>query len=115
MAVARARSGVSEVRLTSARPASASPAAAPTARTAASLAAGLGTSVIAEVLPCMAPGGELVGPTCPEVADGLAAERARLSAVIDELVAARDILDGIISAPVPAEARAVACPAGTQY
>ncbi|HEY3681476.1 MAG TPA: MerR family transcriptional regulator [Streptosporangiaceae bacterium] len=66
------------------------------------LAAGLGTSVIAEVLPCMAPDGELLPPSCPELLDGLAAERARISGAIAELASARAILDGIMAAGIDA-------------
>jgi DNA-binding transcriptional MerR regulator len=69
------------------------------------LSAGLGTSVIAEVLPCIIDKGELVAPTCPELVAGLGRERDRISASIDEFVSARRILDSILDAAsdVPAE------------
>lgn len=60
------------------------------------LSAGLGTAVIAEILPCVADDTEVLAPTCPELLDGLAGERARITAAMDELRAARDVLDSII-------------------
>lgn len=68
------------------------------------LSAGLGTSVIAQVLPCLADRDDLLVPTCPELVAGLGKERDRISSSIDELVAARTILDAILSAPVVAGA-----------
>ena len=67
------------------------------------LSAGLGTSVIAEVLPCFADKGDLLAPTCSELVVGLGKERDRISASIDELVSARTILDAILGAPVVAD------------
>jgi hypothetical protein len=58
--------------------------------------------VIAEVLPCMAPDGELLPPSCPELLGGLAAERARISGATAELASARAILDGIMAAGIDA-------------
>jgi DNA-binding transcriptional MerR regulator len=74
------------------------------------LSAGLGTSFIAEVLPCMVDDGEIVAPTCPELIPYLARERDRIDRSIEELRATREILDAIIAAS-PAEAdEALECP-----
>lgn len=63
------------------------------------LAAGLNTAAIAEVLPCLADNREDTTPMCPELLTGLSRERDRINASIDELEAARDMLDAIIAAP----------------
>jgi DNA-binding transcriptional MerR regulator len=60
------------------------------------LSAGLGTSVIAEILPCIRDDTTVFAPTCPELLDGLAEERARITGSIDKLTAARDILDRLL-------------------
>jgi DNA-binding transcriptional MerR regulator len=75
------------------------------------LAAGLTTEVIGEVLPCMVEGGggRLLA-TCPELVDELQGERDRITAAVEQLLAARTILDGILTAPVPDEVVAEACP-----
>jgi DNA-binding transcriptional MerR regulator len=62
------------------------------------LAAGLSTSFIAEVLPCMVDDGEIVAPVCEELVPYLAHERDRIDRSIDELLATRGILDAIIAA-----------------
>ncbi|MFI6391067.1 MerR family transcriptional regulator [Nonomuraea sp. NPDC050547] len=62
------------------------------------LSAGLGTAVIAEVLPCMVDSGEILAPGCPELVDVLAEERDRITGAIDELQSARAMLNGIIAA-----------------
>jgi DNA-binding transcriptional MerR regulator len=62
------------------------------------LGAGLGTSFIAEVLPCMLDSGEIVAPACPELIPDLARERDRIVRAIDELESARRMLDAIITA-----------------
>jgi DNA-binding transcriptional MerR regulator len=67
------------------------------------LAAGLSTVTIAEVLPCMVDDGELLVPACPELITELSRERDRISKVIDELQAARTVLDAIIAGPAPPE------------
>jgi DNA-binding transcriptional MerR regulator len=61
------------------------------------LAAGLGTAVIAEILPCLADPAVVRVPVCPELIDGLGAERDRISASVDRLLAAREILDALIA------------------
>ncbi|MFF1903567.1 MerR family transcriptional regulator [Kitasatospora sp. NPDC058218] len=68
------------------------------------LAAGLGSTVIAEILPGLpAPGERRPGPTCPELLAGLAAERARITDAMRELDAARGLLDAIMAAAAPGE------------
>jgi DNA-binding transcriptional MerR regulator len=65
------------------------------------LSAGLGTAVIAEILPCIPDDTTVFAPTCPELLDGLAEERARITRSIDELTVARDVLDRLLrSGPV---------------
>ncbi|WP_020576699.1 MerR family transcriptional regulator [Actinopolymorpha alba] len=65
------------------------------------LAAGLGTSTIAEILPCILDSDDGLAPGCPELRTGLAQERDRLSAAIDQLQSARTALEGIITTPTP--------------
>jgi DNA-binding transcriptional MerR regulator len=62
------------------------------------LAAGLNTATIAEVLDCMADNGDILVPACQGLAPALAADRARIDAAIDDLVATRRLLDAIIEA-----------------
>ncbi|MER7005337.1 MerR family transcriptional regulator [Dactylosporangium sp. NPDC000555] len=62
------------------------------------LSAGLGTATIAEILPCVPDGATVLAPKCPELLDGLARERARITETMDGLAAARDVLDRIIGA-----------------
>lgn len=64
------------------------------------LSAGLGTSVIAEILPCVTDDTVVLSGRCPELVDGLARERARITAAIADLAAARDILDSLIGRPL---------------
>ncbi|MFC3999088.1 MerR family transcriptional regulator [Nocardiopsis sediminis] len=64
------------------------------------LAAGLGTAVIAEVLPCMSDDSGEIALACGELAEGLAQERERITEEVEELLAARAILDDIIARPV---------------
>lgn len=64
------------------------------------LSAGLGTSVIAEILPCIIDDTVVLTGRCPELINGLAQERARMTAAIDDLAAARDILDSLIGRPL---------------
>jgi DNA-binding transcriptional MerR regulator len=60
------------------------------------LSAGLGTTAIAEILPCVPDDTTVLAPTCPELLDALAEERARITRSIDRLATARDILDRLI-------------------
>ena len=62
------------------------------------LSAGLGTNAIAEILACVPDGTTVLAPTCPELLDALAEERARITRSIEKLTAARDILDRLIQA-----------------
>lgn len=66
------------------------------------LSAGLGTSVIAEIIPCTVDDTVVLSGKCPELIDGLAVERRRISAAISDLAAARDILDSLIGRPLVA-------------
>jgi DNA-binding transcriptional MerR regulator len=67
-------------------------------RVRAMLAAGLGTAIIAEVLPCMRDDGSVVAPACAELVDALASERDRMTGSIRDLQEARAALDAIIAA-----------------
>jgi DNA-binding transcriptional MerR regulator len=60
------------------------------------LSAGLGTGAIAEILPCVPDDTTVLAPTCPELLDALADERARITRSIEKLAAAREILDRLI-------------------
>src|SRR4051794_6623674 len=62
------------------------------------LSAGLGTTVIAEILACLPDDATVLAPTCPEMLDGLAGERARITRSIEKLAATRDILDRLLGA-----------------
>ncbi|MBL7498111.1 MerR family transcriptional regulator [Frankia sp. CNm7] len=62
------------------------------------LAAGLNTVTISEVLPCMIEDGGVLVPACEELAPVLVEDRDRISAAIDDLLAARNALDAMISA-----------------
>ncbi|PSK98792.1 DNA-binding transcriptional MerR regulator [Murinocardiopsis flavida] len=65
------------------------------------LAAGLGTAMIAEILPCMVEGNEGLAAGCPELLDALGGEHDRIAASIAELESARTLLARIIATPVP--------------
>lgn len=63
------------------------------------LAAGLSTTFIKEVLPCMVelfPGG--LAPGCPELVPHLERERDRMTASIEDLTKARALLERVIAA-----------------
>ncbi|MFI1092832.1 MerR family transcriptional regulator [Streptomyces sp. NPDC020917] len=70
------------------------------------LSAGLGTSAVAEILPCAVDDTVVLSGKCPELIDGLARERRRINATIDDLVAARGILDSLIGRPLLARSAA---------
>src|SRR3954468_9229020 len=60
------------------------------------LSAGLNTAAIAEILPCIPDDVTVLAPTCPELLDVLAEERVRLTKSMEQLAAAREILDRLI-------------------
>ncbi|MGW5481547.1 MerR family transcriptional regulator [Streptomyces sp. NPDC004008] len=68
------------------------------------LSARLGTSAVAEILPCTVGDDVVLSGKCPELIDGLAKERRRINAAIDDLITARDILDSLIGRPLHAQA-----------
>ncbi|MBN6041143.1 MerR family transcriptional regulator [Amycolatopsis sp. 195334CR] len=72
------------------------------------LAAGLSTTTIADLLPCMgSEGGKLIAD-CPELLVDLHRERARLTAEIAELATARSTLDRVIATAPPSVEHAAA-------
>ncbi|MGW6460886.1 MerR family transcriptional regulator [Streptomyces sp. NPDC055078] len=64
------------------------------------LGAGLSTTTIAELLPCMANDGQVLAPACSGLLPDLYRERERLDDAVGELLAARDALDTVIAATV---------------
>ncbi|WP_184080753.1 MerR family transcriptional regulator [Nocardiopsis mwathae] len=58
-------------------------------------AAGVNSSGIYELLPCMY--AQERGDPAPDLLDSLARERGRISAMIDRLAASRDLLDEVIA------------------
>jgi DNA-binding transcriptional MerR regulator len=64
------------------------------------LSAGLGTSAIAEILPNVTDDSVVLTGRCPELREGLAVERARITKQIEDLQAARDLLDSLIGRPL---------------
>jgi DNA-binding transcriptional MerR regulator len=62
------------------------------------LSAGLNTTAIAEILPCIPDDVTVLAPTCPELLDALAEERVRITKSMERLAAAREILDRLIHA-----------------
>ncbi|GAB2670005.1 MerR family transcriptional regulator [Kribbella swartbergensis] len=61
------------------------------------LAAGLSTSTIAQVLPCVT---EKLEPTCPVLIEQLQQERDRITASIKALEESRSLLDGVLATPM---------------
>ncbi|MBW4716756.1 MerR family transcriptional regulator [Saccharothrix obliqua] len=61
------------------------------------LAAGLSTAQIVTVLPCIVDDDGLLKPDCPELVDGLLAQRRRIDTAIGDLEATRANLDAIIT------------------
>jgi len=68
------------------------------------LGAGLNTATIAELLPCMVDDGQILAAACSGMLPDLNRERERISEAVAGLLAARDALDAIIAATVPAAA-----------
>ncbi|MCX5537372.1 MerR family transcriptional regulator [Streptomyces sp. NBC_00006] len=62
------------------------------------LAAGLNTSTIATILPCLRDEDERLVPTCPDLVGDLLKERDRISRAIDDLRSSRSALDDVIAA-----------------
>jgi DNA-binding transcriptional MerR regulator len=71
------------------------------------LAAGLSTTTIADLLPCMGTDGGRLIADCPELLLDLDRERERISSSIRELERARTTLDAVI-ATAPSETRRAA-------
>ncbi|PBC98097.1 DNA-binding transcriptional MerR regulator [Streptomyces sp. Ag82_O1-15] len=71
------------------------------------ISAGLGTSLIAEIVPCVEDDTVVLAGKCPELLEGLAQERGRITAAIDDLTAARDILDSLVGRPLWKDLRRV--------
>lgn len=61
------------------------------------LAAGLPTSLIAEVLPCVRADEDRLVPTCPDLVARLRQEHDRISGTIEELRASRTMLGAVIA------------------
>src|ERR1044071_9194206 len=61
------------------------------------LAAGLNTTFIREVLPCMVDTGDGLAPGCPELLPHLNKERDRITAAITGLATARSLLEDVIT------------------
>ncbi|MFI6071487.1 MerR family transcriptional regulator [Actinoplanes sp. NPDC051343] len=68
------------------------------------LTAGLSTSVIASVLPCVSEDGGFLAPTCPRMRADLTDESRRIGAAIEELETSRRLLEAIINGEPPARA-----------
>lgn len=68
------------------------------------LAAGLGTAVVAELLPCGTDDSVVLSAqcSCPELHDLLTRERHRIDTSIAELTAARAMLDSVLGHPLEA-------------
>ncbi|MDT0473810.1 MerR family transcriptional regulator [Streptomyces sp. DSM 41014] len=73
------------------------------------LAAGLGTSTISTVLPCLRDTGDRLVPTCSDLLADLHQERDRIAQVISDLQASMNALDDVIAAaPADVTRRALA-------
>ncbi|MFV2178249.1 MerR family transcriptional regulator [Actinomadura sp. LOL_016] len=62
------------------------------------LAAGLSTSTITRVLPCVRDDGPRLVPTCTELMAELRRERERIARTIEDLQTSREMLDTVIAA-----------------
>jgi DNA-binding transcriptional MerR regulator len=71
------------------------------------LAAGLSTTTIATVLPCVREEGERLIPTCSVMLADLSQERRRIVQAITDLQTSRDALETVIAA-APADVRSAA-------
>lgn len=61
------------------------------------LAAGLNTTTIAYILPCVRPDGERLAPACSVTVRRFTQERDRINAQIRDLLESRQLLDEILS------------------
>ncbi|GCD43401.1 MerR family transcriptional regulator [Streptomyces paromomycinus] len=66
------------------------------------LGAGLGTTTIAELMPCMIDDGQILAPACSGMLPDLHRERERIDEAVAGLLAAREKLDAVIAATVTA-------------
>ena len=73
------------------------------------LAAGLSTTVIAQVLPCMVDDGGVLAPCSADMVPTFLVERQRIDEAIAELVATRELLDAIVAA-TPDQPSVETCP-----
>jgi DNA-binding transcriptional MerR regulator len=64
------------------------------------LAAGLPTTVIAQVLPCVREDGERLVPTCPDFIAHLRRERTRIAESIASLRRSQDLIDAVLAASI---------------
>ncbi|WP_406317486.1 MerR family transcriptional regulator [Streptosporangium sp. NBC_01639] len=62
------------------------------------LTAGLTTTLIGQVLPCIRTDGERLVPVCPDLVAQLQQERQRITTAIQELQTSRTMLDLVITA-----------------
>ncbi len=62
------------------------------------LSAGLGTTMIATVLPCLEAGSDHLAPTCPDMLVRLLAERDRIDRAMEAMRESREALDSVIAA-----------------
>lgn len=65
------------------------------------LAAGLSTTIIARILPCVSIDGPTLTPVCSDTITELQRERERMTHAINELQASRTMLDTVIAAAPP--------------
>jgi len=66
------------------------------------LAAGLPTSTIAQVLPCVRDDRDRLVPTCPDMITELRRERTRIAEAIAQLQLSHQMLDAVLAAAPPA-------------
>jgi DNA-binding transcriptional MerR regulator len=62
------------------------------------LAAGLNTTVIAEILPCVRDDEDRLVPTCPDMIAHLHRERAHIARTISQLQISKGLLDALLDA-----------------
>ncbi|MEU3190409.1 MerR family transcriptional regulator [Streptomyces sp. NPDC006992] len=62
------------------------------------LTAGLSTSAIAQILPCLRDEGDRLVPTCPDLVGQLLVQRERMTAEIEALHTSRGLLDDVLDA-----------------